>query len=83
MERSVDPSQNEDTAAELLGGQWYATEELAKLLGVDASSLRRWRTSRPAQGPPFVRLSSRVTVYSALDVEQWLRSQRVNPGRAA
>lgn len=83
MERSVDPSQNEDTAAELLGGQWYSTEELAKLLGVDASSLRRWRTSRPAQGPPFVRLSSRVTVYSALDVEQWLRSQRVNPGRAA
>lgn len=83
MERSVDRSQNEDTAAELLGGHWYSTEELAKLLGVDASSLRRWRTSSPAQGPPFVRLSSRVTVYSALDVEQWLRSQRVNPGRAA
>ncbi len=79
----MDPSHDEDTAAELLGCRWYSTEELAKLLGVDASSIRRWRTSRPAQGPPFVRLSSRVTVYSALDVEQWLRSQRVNPGRAA
>jgi hypothetical protein len=79
----VDPSQNEDTAAELLGGRWYSTEELATLLCLDASSLRRWRTSRPAQGPPFVKLSSRVTVYNALDVEHWLRSQRIDPGRAA
>jgi len=80
----VNPSQhNEDTAAELLGGRWYSTEELAKLLGVDASSIRRWRTSRPVQGPPFVKLSSRVTVYNALDVEHWLRSRRVDPGRAA
>ncbi|MBV9139685.1 MAG: helix-turn-helix domain-containing protein [Pseudonocardiales bacterium] len=66
-----------------MSGRWYSTEELAKLLGVDASSIRRWRTSRPVQGPPFVKLSSRVTVYSALDVERWLRSRRVDPGRAA
>lgn len=79
----MDLSQIEDTAVELLGGRWHSTEELATLLGVDASSLRRWRTSRPAQGPPFVKLSSRVTVYSALDVESWLRTQRVDPGRAA
>lgn len=79
----MDLLQIEDTVAELLGGRWYPTEELAKLLGVDASSLRRWRTSRPAQGPPFVKLSSRVTVYSELDVEHWLRSQRIDPGQAA
>lgn len=79
----MNPSLNEDTTAELLSGRWYSTEELAKLLGVDASSIRRWRTSRPVQGPPFVKLSSRVTVYSALDVERWLRSRRVDPGRAA
>ena len=54
----MDPSHDEDNAAELLGGRWYSTEELANLLGVDASSIRRWRTSRPAQGPPFVKLSS-------------------------
>ncbi|AIJ24801.1 MULTISPECIES: helix-turn-helix transcriptional regulator [Amycolatopsis methanolica group] len=67
----------------LLEGQWYTTEELARRLGVDASTLRRWRTAEPMQGPPFIRLTSRVTVYSAHDVEEWLRSHRVEPGRAA
>ena len=67
----------------LLTGQWLTTEDLAKLLGVDCSSIRRWRTSRPVQGPPFVQLSERVTIYSAYDVEQWLRSRRIDPGEAA
>ncbi len=70
-------------SVELIAGRWYSTEELAQLLGVDASSVRRWRTSRPPQGPPFVRLSSRLTIYSAVDVEEWLRSRRVDPGKAA
>jgi predicted DNA-binding transcriptional regulator AlpA len=79
----MDQPHDEDTAAELLGCRWYSTDELANLLGVDASSIRRWRTSRPAQGPPFVKLSSRVTVYNARDVEHWLLGRRVDPGRAA
>jgi predicted DNA-binding transcriptional regulator AlpA len=68
---------------DLLSGSWYSTDELATLLGVDASSIRRWRTSNPPQGPPFIRLSSRVTIYSASDVETWLREKRIDPGRAA
>jgi hypothetical protein len=39
--------------------RWYTTEQLATLLGVDPSSLRRWRTSRPPEGPAFVRVSPR------------------------
>jgi Predicted transcriptional regulators len=70
-------------SADLLHGGWYTTEELADLLGVDPSSLRRWRTAKPMQGPPFVRLSAGVTKYSARDVEQWLRTRRVDPGKAA
>jgi predicted DNA-binding transcriptional regulator AlpA len=69
--------------ADLLAGRWYSTDELAALLGVDASTIRRWRTSDPPQGPAFVRVSARVTIYSAADVESWLRSRRVEPGRAA
>jgi len=57
--------------------------EQAEMLGVDPSSVRRWRTARPPQGPPFVRLSARVTMYSAADIEAWLQSRRVDPGRAA
>nr|WP_245240413.1 helix-turn-helix domain-containing protein [Streptomyces spiramenti] len=62
---------------------WYTTDEVAALLGVDASTLRRWRTSQPVQGPPFVRLTSRVTMYSVPDVQRWLESRRVDPAEAA
>ena len=68
---------------DLLTGPWYSTEELATLLGVDPSSIRRWRTSHPPQGPPFVKLSPRVTIYSAVDVEAWIRRRRIDPERAA
>ncbi|MFG3228209.1 helix-turn-helix transcriptional regulator [Kitasatospora sp. NPDC048194] len=67
----------------LLGGGWYSTEEVAALIGVDDSTLRRWRTSKPLQGPPFIRLSYRITVYSVPDVEAWLKSNRIVPGEAA
>ena len=62
---------------------WYTTEDLARMLGVDPSTLRRWRTARPPQGPPFVQISSRMTLYSAHDVRQWLDSRRIDPAQAA
>ena len=44
---------------------------------------RRWRTAEPLQGPAFVRLSARKTIYSAADVDQWLRTRRIDPSSAA
>ena len=67
----------------LLFGGWLTTEQLAHTLGVDPSTIRRWRTAQPVQGPPFVKLSERVTVYSARDVEAWLRAARTDPQKAA
>ncbi|MFB7897856.1 helix-turn-helix transcriptional regulator [Streptomyces xiamenensis] len=72
-----------DGPGDLLHQGWYTTEEVAALIGVDASTLRRWRTVSPLQGPPFVRLTSRTTVYSAPDVEAWLASRRIVPDVAA
>ncbi|MDF9816633.1 putative DNA-binding transcriptional regulator AlpA [Streptomyces sp. SPB162] len=72
----------EPSPAQLAGG-WYTTEEIARLLRVDASTVRRWRTARPPQGPPFVRLSERVVMYGAADVERWLADRRIDPGQAA
>ncbi|MGW0247589.1 helix-turn-helix transcriptional regulator [Nocardia goodfellowii] len=57
----------------------YTTEEVARLLKVDESSLRRWRTARPPQGPPFVQLSARVTRYMRADVDAYLTRNRVDP----
>ena len=68
---------------QLLNGLWLTTEGLSRLLGVDSSTIRRWRTARPPQGPPFVQISERVTIYSAQDVERWLLSRRIDPSEAA
>ncbi|SES40280.1 helix-turn-helix transcriptional regulator [Actinokineospora terrae] len=67
----------------LVDGDWYTTEELATLLHVDASTVRRWRTLRPYYGPAFVRVSERVVVYAADDVEAWVRARRTDPGQVA
>ena len=67
----------------LVRSRWFTTDELADLLGVDSSSLRRWRTSRPVQGPAFVRVSDRVVKYSERDVERWLLARRHDPLEAA
>ena len=74
-----------ETQAEddLLDGAWLTTEELARMLGVDPSTLRRWRTAEPRHGPPFITLSSRVTLYSAPDVRRWLATRRIDPERVA
>ncbi|MGI5341036.1 helix-turn-helix transcriptional regulator [Streptomyces sp. CA-181903] len=62
---------------------WYSTVELARFLNVDASTLRRWRTARPPQGPPFIRLSPRRVIYSTADVQQWLDQHRTDTSRSA
>lgn len=60
--------------------EWYTTEELARLVRVDPSTIRRWRTSRPRQGPPFVQLSYGVIRYNVDDVGEWLSNRRISPG---
>ncbi|RVX39748.1 hypothetical protein EDD27_2118 [Nonomuraea polychroma] len=58
---------------------WPGTEEVAALLKVDPSTIRRWRTARPPPGPPFVRLTSRLTLYSVHDLEHWVTQHRIDP----
>lgn len=61
---------------------FMSTEELAELLDVDPSTIRRWRTARPHHGPPFIQISERVVKYATADVEQWLSTRRVIPEAA-
>ena len=68
---------------DLLHSGWHSTEEMAALLRVDPSTLRRWRTARPPLGPPFVKLANRHYTYSAADAQAWLAEQRTVPGQAA
>jgi predicted DNA-binding transcriptional regulator AlpA len=59
------------------GDTLLSTEQVAELLGVDASTLRRWRSAEPPEGPTFVRISERVTKYWRSDVLGWIDRLRV------
>ncbi|MGX4733122.1 helix-turn-helix domain-containing protein [Kitasatospora griseola] len=79
------PTHEPDPAAEfdLLHSGWYSTEELASLLKVDPSTLRRWRSAIPPQGPPFVQIAPRLYLYSIPDTQLWLAQKRTDPSEAA
>ncbi|ACU71726.1 hypothetical protein Caci_2816 [Catenulispora acidiphila DSM 44928] len=53
--------------------------ELASLIHVDPSTLRRWRTAKPPKGPAFTRLSPRVVVYDIVDVRGWIAISCIDP----
>jgi hypothetical protein len=84
QQNSVHVEAAEATADDdLLHSGWYTTEEMSSLLKVDPSTLRRWRTTTPPQGPPFVKLASRHYVYSVLDAQRWIHARRIDPAVAA
>ncbi|MDM4779775.1 helix-turn-helix domain-containing protein [Micromonospora sp. b486] len=74
--------QEGDNVIRLSPKVFMSTEELAELLDVDPSTIRRWRTLQPLQGPPFIQISDRVVKYATSDVEQWLSARRVYPQAA-
>ncbi|MCX4096671.1 helix-turn-helix domain-containing protein [Nocardia sp. alder85J] len=58
----------------------YTTSEVAKLLHVDASTVRRWRRAEPVRGPGFIPLSDRVVMYPESDLETFLAARHIQPG---
>lgn len=79
---SADPVRHavEAIPAGLRTSRLLTTQEVARLLRVDPSSVRRWRAEQPPLGPPFIRLSERVVLYDADDVQDWLDERRSVPG---
>ncbi|WP_328806668.1 helix-turn-helix domain-containing protein [Streptacidiphilus fuscans] len=77
-----DGSQSAASGPDLLHGVWYTTDELADVLGVDASTLRRWRRVQPPQGPPFIEVAPRLYRYNATDVEAYLWAKRTDPAKS-
>ncbi|WP_405589984.1 helix-turn-helix transcriptional regulator [Streptomyces sp. NBC_01190] len=63
--------------------EMLTTQEIARLLRVDPSSVRRWRSQQPPQGPPFVRLSQRKVLYDATDLQHWLEQRRTDTEQVA
>ncbi|QBS46515.1 DNA-binding protein [Nocardia sp. CS682] len=63
----------------LLNQRMYTTGEVAEILGVDTSTLRRWRRGCPVEGPGFVRISERVAKYPQSDLEAYLEARHITP----
>jgi hypothetical protein len=75
---AVPPRSHSVPDSDALDDGMLSTEDVAKLLGVDASTLRRWRTAEPPLGPPFISIAERVTKYCKCDVRQWIALRRVS-----
>ncbi len=52
--------------------------EVARLLGVQTSTLDAWRLK--GRGPAFVRVSRRCVRYRPLDLRRWAESRLANQG---
>lgn len=61
---------------------FYTTEEMAKILKVDPSTLRRWRRLTKPKGPTATPISERTWRYYHADFAEWLNRRR-NPVGAA
>jgi hypothetical protein len=62
-----------------IGEDFLSAKEVATLIHVDPSTLRRWRNADPPAGPAFSRLSPGVVVYSIADVRHWISLRRIDP----
>ena len=72
-----------DLIRQVTARAWFATvPHPAKPSGWDIT----WGAQvdpEPRHGPPFITLSTRVTLYSAQDVRRWPATRRIDPERVA
>jgi hypothetical protein len=61
---------------------FYTTEEMAKILKVDSSTLRRWRRLKIPKGPKATCISERTWRYYHADFVEWLNGRRNAVGAA-
>jgi excisionase family DNA binding protein len=54
-----------------------APQEVADILGVQVSTLVRWR--RLKQGPPYVRVGHRTVRYQPEAIEAWMKARTGRP----
>ena len=61
---------------------FYTTEEMAKILKVDSSTLRRWRRLKIPKGPKATCISERTWRYYHADFVGWMNERRNAVGAA-
>lgn len=61
-------------------GQILTDDTAAALLGVEARTIREWRTRR---GLPFIRITSKIIRIRRPDLDKWIGQHRVATSRGA
>ena len=61
---------------------FYTTKEMAKILKVDPSTLRRWRRLKIPKGPKATCISERTWRYYHADFVEWMNGRRNAVGAA-
>jgi hypothetical protein len=61
---------------------FYTTKEMAKILKVDPSTLRRWRRLKIPKGPKATCISERTWRYYHADFVEWMNERRNAVGAA-
>ena len=59
--------------------QYVSSKDLSDLLGLKPKTVTNWR--RRKTGPPFHRISPSCVRYSLPEVEHWMASRKVEPGK--
>jgi hypothetical protein len=67
----------------LLGGELLTVREAAAHLGISWHTLHYWRFRRPQSGPPYIKVHTHAIRYRLCDLEAFLESRLVEPGREA
>jgi predicted DNA-binding transcriptional regulator AlpA len=63
------------TAEQRQQRRYLRTPAAAEHIGAAAQTLERWRIE--GNGPPFVRLSSKLVVYDVEDLDAWCAARKV------
>ena len=55
---------------------WLTTEQAAQYLGVSVSTLHKWRTQPRRHGPPFCKVTAKMTRYHRAELDRWMKRYR-------
>jgi hypothetical protein len=66
---------------DLMGGELLTTVEAAAYMRIPADTLRFWRVRRWQRGPRYLKVHYRAVRYRLCDLEAYLESRLVEPGR--
>ena len=71
----------QNSIGEYIMGERISERKAAEYLKISRITLRKWRVNKEKKSPPYYVLANRFIQYDTAELDQWLESCRVDPGR--